>query len=298
MTYHKHTPEQAREHMQAKRSELDATMQAGVQALLRELRQGKSERLLACLKFGAKFHRYSPNNQLLIWLQCRQRGIEPEYVAGFTTWKRLNYAVKKGEKGIAILAPRPFTVTKAVEGEEADEERHFLAFRLVHVFANTQVEPLQEGMPPFPQFFTSLQGNHEHLFKRLAEVLREDGIALEERALGGPQGVSLKGRVILTTGLDSTRKFLTLIHEYAHELLHKGVSLDRTVKECQAEAVSYIVSHHFGVHNPFSSDYLQMWGNDEETLLAELEIVQRTATDIIERMEKPFMSEQSNDIAA
>jgi hypothetical protein len=298
MTYHTYTPEQAREHAQAKRGELDATMQAGVQALLTELRQGKSERLLACLNFGAKFHRYSPNNQWLILLQCMQRGIEPEYVAGFTTWKRLNYAVKKGEKGIAILAPRPFTVKKTVEGEETDEERHVLSFRIVYVFANTQVEPLKEGMPPFPQFFTPLQGNHEHLFNRLAEVVREDGIVLEERALGGAQGMSLKGRVFLTTGLDSTRKFLVLIHEYAHELLHKGVSLDRTVKECQAEAVSYIVAHHFGVHNPFSSDYLQMWGNDEESLLTELEMVQRTATAIIERMERPFVGEQPNDIAA
>ena len=298
MTYHKSTPEEAKERAQAKRGELHETIQAGVQALLTELRQGKSERLLACLKFGAKFHRYSPNNQFLIWLQCLQRGIEPDYVAGFTTWKRLNYAVKKGEKGIAILAPRPFTVTKAVEGEETYVERHFLAFRIVYVFADTQVEPLKEGMPPFPQFFTPLHGNHEHLFTRLAEVMREDGIALEERALGGAQGMSLKGRVLLTTGLHSTNKFLTLIHEYAHELLHKGVSLDKTVKECHAEAVSYIVAHHFGVHNPFSSDYLQMWGNDEASLLTEIEVVQRTATTIIDCMEQPFMSEPSNDLAA
>ncbi len=298
MSSHKYTPDEAKERAQDKRSELHATMQAGVQALLTELRQGKSERLLACLNFGAKFHRYSPNNQHLILLQCMRRGIEPEYVAGFTTWKRLNYAVKKGEKGIAILAPRPFSVKKTVDGEETGEEQHFLAFRIVYVFADTQVEPLKEGMPPFPEFFTPLQGDHEHLFNRLAEVVREDGIALAERALGGAQGMSLKGRVLLTTGLDSTRKFLVLIHEYAHELLHKGVSLDKTVKECQAEAVSYIVAHHFGVHNPFSSDYLQMWGNDEQTLLAEIETVQRTASTIIDRMEQPFVSEQPNDLAA
>jgi hypothetical protein len=122
MSYHKYTPDEA------KRGELHATMQAGVQALLTELRQGKSERLLACLNFGAKFHRYSPQNQLLIMLQCMQRGIEPEYVAGFTTWKRLNYAVRKGEKGIAVLAPRPFTVKKTVNGEETGEEHDFLSF--------------------------------------------------------------------------------------------------------------------------------------------------------------------------
>lgn len=299
MTYHKYSSEEAKEHAQAKRRELDATMQAGVQALLAELRQGMSERLLACLRFSAKFHQYSPNNQWLIQAQCQQRGIEPEYVAGFSTWKRLNYAVRKGEKGIAILAPRPFTVRKKGDDEETEIEQHFLSFRIAYVFANTQVEPLKNGMPPFPRFFTPLQGNHEHLFTRLSEGVREDGIVLEERPLGGGvQGVSQKGRVLLTTGLDSTRKFLVLIHEYAHELLHKGVNLDKTVKECQAEAVAYIVAHHFGVHNPFSSDYLHMWGNDEQTLLAELEIVQRTAAAIIERMERPFMNEQPRDLAA
>jgi hypothetical protein len=101
-----------------------------------------------------------------------------------------------------------------------------------------------------------------------------------------------------STGLDRTREFLVLIHEYAHELSHKGVSLDKTVKECLAEAVSCIVAHHLGVHNPFSSDYLQMWSNNETSLLAEIEIVQRTAATIIERMEQPFVSEQPRDFAA
>ena len=159
MSSHKYTPDEAKQQAEAKRSELHNTLQAGLKALLTELRQGKSERLLACLHFGAQFHRYSPHNQLLIWLQCMQRGIEPRYVSGFTTWKRLNYTVKKGEKGIAILAPRPISIKKTVDGEETDEEQQFLSFCIVYVFADTQVEPLKEGLTPFPEFFTPLQGN-------------------------------------------------------------------------------------------------------------------------------------------
>jgi hypothetical protein len=62
MSYHKYNPEKARQRAEAKGSELHMTMQAGAQAPLTELRQGKSERLLACLNFGVKFHRYSPQN--------------------------------------------------------------------------------------------------------------------------------------------------------------------------------------------------------------------------------------------
>jgi len=68
--------------------------------------------------------------------------------------------------------------------------------------------------------------------------------------------------------------------------------LEKRVKECQAEATSFIVAYHFGVNNPFSSDYLQTWGNDEKTLMEELEVVQKTAAKIIKKME------EKTDVAA
>src|SRR5579884_1728202 len=107
MAYRKYSKEEAKEKAEAKRSELQSTLKTGVQALLSEMKQGKSERFLACLNFSSKFHRYSPNNQFLIMLECLRRDITPEYVAGYTTWKRLNYTVRKGEKGIPIFAPCP-----------------------------------------------------------------------------------------------------------------------------------------------------------------------------------------------
>lgn len=56
-------------------------------------------------------------------------------------------------------------------------------------------------------------------------------------------------------------------------------------RELHAEAIFYIVSHHFGIHNPFSSDYLQNWGNTEKELPAELETIKTTASTIIEQIE-------------
>lgn len=273
--------EAAQEAAQEKRKELQNTLQTGTKELLTELQRGKSEHLQELIKFSAKFYRYSPANQRLIQLQCMRRGIDAEYVASFTDWKARNYSVKKGELGITIYQPRPYRTKDRDTGEEKEK----LYFGTTAVFANTQVAPMRPDMPPLPTFFTPLHGDCEALYTRLAEVVKADGIRLIEEETYG-QGYSAKGQIGLKKGLDSTNRFLTLIHEYVHELLHAGSTLEKRVKECQAEATSFIVAYHFGTSNPFSSDYLQTWGNDEKSLLEELAIVQKTAAKIIKKMEE------------
>ena len=266
---------------QEKRDELQRTLQEGARELLEELRQGKSARLRELIRFSAKFYCYSPVNQRLIQMQCLKRGIDAEYVASFTDWKARNYKIRKGEHGIAIYQPRPYRETDP----ETGEEREKLFFKIAYVFANTQVVPARPDVPLLPTFFTELQGDCEELYNRLAEVVKAEGIRLieEERVAG--QGYSAKGLIGLKKGLDSTNRFLTLVHEYAHELLHAGSTLERGVKECQAEATSFIVAYHFGIDNPFSSDYLQTWGNDEKSLTEQLAVVQKTAATIIQKIE-------------
>ena len=270
-----------KEAAQEKRNELQNALQAGAAELLAELRQGKSARLQELIQFSAKFYRYSPINQRLIQRQCMARGIDADYVASFTDWKARNYSVKKGEHGIAIYQPRPYRKTDEATGEETEK----MYFKLAHVFTNTQVAPLRPDLPAIPTFFTELQGDCEALYSRLAQVVKADGIRLSEEEKTYGQGYSAKGLIGLKKGLDSTNRFLTLIHEYAHELLHAGSTLGKSVKECQAEAISFIVAYHFDVRNPFSSDYLQTWGNDEKTLTEELDVGQKTAATIIKKME-------------
>ena len=72
-----------------------------IEELAQELEQGQSETLKAYLAAMAKFPRYSPNNVWLILTQAPHA----RQIAGFTTWRRLGRAVRKGEHGIAILAP-------------------------------------------------------------------------------------------------------------------------------------------------------------------------------------------------
>lgn len=257
---------------------LQARIEQGVGELVAELQLGRSERLERHLAFAARFHRYSFANQLLIYSQCP----EATYVAGYRKWQELGYQVAAGAQAIRILAPRPYKVKDPETGEE--EER--IGFRPVGVFDASQLADREAK--PLPSFFSPLADDQQGLYDQLAAVVRGEGIVLKEEHLTFTQGISASGRITLREGMDSTNRFLTLLHEYTHELLHWGTGQKdrpREVKECHAEAVSFIVAYHFGVHNPFSADYLQHWGTTPQELLAELEIVRRTAAYVIERME-------------
>ena len=72
----------------------------GLKALAQALQEGHSEALEAYLGFLSRFHHYSFQNCILI---ASQRA-DVTHVAGFNAWKKMAHHVKKGEKGIAILA--------------------------------------------------------------------------------------------------------------------------------------------------------------------------------------------------
>jgi hypothetical protein len=250
----------------------------GVRALLDELQQGKSERLLRYLEFTARFHRYSVHNQILIYLQYPQA----TFVAGYRRWQELGYLVRKGERGIRILAPRPYQRTDP----ETNEKKEAIYFVSVPVFDDSQLANVDEK--PLPSFFTPLADDQQELYARLVQVVQQDGIHVAEDELGLTQGYSIGRRIAVRAGLDSRNRFLTLLHEYTHELLHwnrQGREQPLKVKECHAEAISYVVAHHFGIHNPFSADYMQQWGNTDKEFLTELDVVRRGAAYIIERLE-------------
>lgn len=91
------------------------------------LEQGHTERLTLLLKTMARFHRYSLHNVCLI---VTQRPTASR-VAGFHTWRTLGRFVRKGEKGIAILAP---ILKRRREDTEEDESRVIVGFRTAYVF--------------------------------------------------------------------------------------------------------------------------------------------------------------------
>src|SRR3984893_15732118 len=98
------------------------------------------------VRVRASFHAYSAGNCMLFALQCNQRGIEPQHVAGFRAWLNLGRCVRKGATALRILAPVAGT-QRDQQGEDADERRVF--FRPAFVFQLSQTEPLP-GVEPMP----------------------------------------------------------------------------------------------------------------------------------------------------
>lgn len=243
------------------------------------LKEGHTDFFKQYLKVISKFHSYSFGNQVLIASQ----NPNATRVAGFKTWQNLNRTVKKGEKAIYILAP--IKGKKIVEKDGKEEEKNCLWFRAVPVFDIAQTEGEE-----LPTWTHSLGEDNLNIYNRLKSVMVRNGISVEEKSIaGGALGISYGGRVEIEQGLDPLNKALTLIHEYAHELLHKGgenKSLSRGFKECQAEATCWVVAQHFGLDSPMSKDYLLNWGNNEEEVRKNLAQIIEASSFIIDILEQ------------
>ena len=231
-------------HFDAQKQERVQQMVAeGFQGLVAELKQGKTERFMGYLDFCARFHQYSAYNQMLIFSQKP----EATFVAGYKRWQELGFQVRKGEKGITILAP----IVYMRKDEEEDKEKERLAgFKVVHVFDASQLVSTKEK--PIPTFWERLPDDKEEVYALVKGAVEACGIEVQEGKLRpGAQGVSKGGRIVLAEGRDSRGRTMTLIHEWAHETMHRQWlsgeerrQLPRAVRECQAEAVSYVVSHY------------------------------------------------------
>ena len=266
-------------------------LESSFECLLEEIKQGKSEKLIEYLKTTSRFHKYSFSNQILIAAQKP----DATRVAGFKKWNQLGYVVKKGSKAIKILAPT--TKKKKVKVKEKDEKGGEIEreeeikrtyFVSVSVFDKSQVKYVGEGEEPIKDFFQELGDDYKENYEILKEKIEAEGIVVVEEELGATQGASYNGKISINKEVDYNNKFLTLIHELTHELLHwenKKEQPSKQVIEMQAEAVSYVVGQYLGIDNPYSSDYIQCFGNTVEELKEHLQVIMKASRRIIEIFE-------------
>lgn len=266
------------------REEATKLAETGLAELAQALEQGKSETLVKYLDLLSRFHHYSFRNCLLIAIQRP----DATQVAGFNRWKELGRFVKKGEHGIAILAPLVYK--KKAEDEVAPEEaedgnvRTLRGFKVVHVFDVTQTEG--QELPEFAQ----TGGDPGEALSRLEAYVQTYGITLRyDQIPGGALGVSKGGEIIIQPGMTPAQTFCTLVHELAHELLHKGErrkQTTKTVKETEAEAVAFVVARAMGLQtSTTSSDYIQLYAGDKDVLNESLELIQTLAAEIVEALQ-------------
>jgi hypothetical protein len=267
---------------------------ANIKLLIEQLEAGHSEALTNYLTAMSRFHNYSFGNVLEI---ARQMPTATR-VAGFWTWKNLGRKVKAGQKGIRILAPIVGVRRKKQEEAEKDiikqNERVLLGFRNAYVFDVSQTDGVD--LPEMRE----ICGDPGENLERLAAFVRGRGIQLSYKENISPAlGISYGGRIALLPGQSKAEEFSTLVHETAHELLHKAerrTATTKTVRETEAEAVAFVVGKAAGLVTGFASaDYIQLYHGNASLLAESLEVIQQTASVILAALEPPIADEAPTD---
>jgi hypothetical protein len=259
---------------------------ANVKLLIEQLEGGHSEALTAYLTAMGRFHQYSFGNILEI---ARQRP-EATRVAGLHAWNQLGRRVKKGERGIRILAPVIGARRKRdVEAEQDITKQNqpvLVGFRSAYVFDVAQTEGKE--IPELPNRIAGEVGEHR---ERLFAFAEGQGIAIEYNQRIAPAlGMSYGGRIALLPGQSPAEEFSTLVHELAHEMLHKAerrTATTKTVRETEAEAIAFVVAKAIGLEaGHASADYIHLYHGNASLLSESLEVIQRTSAVILAALEK------------
>jgi antirestriction protein ArdC len=266
-----------------KLEEIKNKTQEATDYLVQSLEAGHSEVLTQYLGAMAKFHTYSFGNIMLI---ARQKPTATN-VAGVRTWNSLGRFVRRGEKGILILAPMVGRKGKTVEettmenGEEKNAQARLYGFRAVYVFDISQTEG--KDLPAL----TEVQGDVSGYRERLLKFVEAQSIELRYSDKIAPaKGLSHGGKITLLSGMQPAEEFSTLVHEIGHEMLHRGerrTLTAKSIRETEAEAVAFVVCQAIGLENGTSAaDYIQVWNGDANLLRESLEAVQHTTAVILD----------------
>lgn len=285
-----------------------------VQEITEKLEQGikelfESEKYKTYLNTMSKFHNYSFNNTMLIAMQKPDATL----VAGFKAWqKNFDRHVKKGEKGIRILAPAPYKIKEEQEkldpvtGEimldkngmpiTEEVEIKIPAFRVVPVFDVSQTDGKELPDIGVNELSGSVE-DYEDFMQALTEVSPVP-ITYEDID-GDAKGYfhTTDHRIALQEGMSQSQTVKTFIHEVAHAKLHDReqnqdidavLDKDRNTKEVEAESVAYTVCQHFGIDtSDYSFGYIAGWSSDRDMkeLKSSLDIIRKTASELITGIE-------------
>jgi hypothetical protein len=219
-------------------------------------------------------------------------------VAGFWTWKNLGRSVKAGQKGIRILAPivgvRRKKDAEANKDITQQNERVLLGFRNAYVFDVSQTDGVELSV------LHEVTGDPGENIDRLAAFVKSKGIQLVYNANIAPAlGMSYGGRIAILPGQSKAGTFATLVHETAHELLHRSerrTVTTKTVRETEAEAVAFVVGKAVGlVNDNASASYIQLYHGNASLLAESLEVIQQTASVILAALEPPIEEDVTSE---
>ena len=283
----------------------------------------QSDRYAQYLRTMSRFHHYSVNNTMLIYMQKPGATL----VAGFNKWHdQFSRNVMRGEKGIKIIAPTPFK--KKIEEEKLDPETKtpmldadgkvimekkeikIPMYKVVSVFDVSQTEG-----KPLPTLANDLMGNVKQ-YEIFIEVLRRSSpvpLTFETMEPNTDGYFSEKDqRIAIRSGMSEVQTVSAAVHEITHATLHNYEQArldaakedgtaeppnpkDRRTEEVEAESVSYAVCQYYGIQTGENSfGYIASWSKDKELpeLRASLETINKTASGLISDIDQNFCEVQ------
>ena len=246
-----------------------AKIDAWMQRLADETdRAAQSAELTRYLQTVSRFYTYSAHNCALIAMQRP----DATRVAGYRAWQAMGRQVKKGATGIAILCPAP------IKGktDAGDDAVIALRFRTGYVFdaADTDGADL-----PALTVHAVEGARYDTLLRQLIAIAERGGLSVtfKERLVQDANGVSYgDGRIDLKAGNPAGNLCKTLVHEIAHERLHRAEdrrTFTTQQVECQAESVAYCVCAALNIPTPNSPTYLALYRVSRATLAANIDAI-------------------------
>ena len=291
--------------------EITDSIEAGIQELF------QSEKYMNYLRTMSRFHKYSFNNTMLIHLQKPDATL----VTGYNKWEqKFNRHVKRGEKGIKIIAPTPFK--KLIEQEKLDpdtklpmrdkdgniimeeKEVKIPMFKPVVVFDVSQTEG-----EPLPTLAAELKGDVRHYEIFMEALRRSSPVPVEFKAIDKTMDGYFNlddQEITLREGMSEVQTICAAVHEITHAKLHNyeqarfdaaagGIvppeHKDRNTEEVEAESVSFAVCSYYGIETGANSfGYIASWsgGKELKELKASLETINRTADGLITDIDRNF----------
>ncbi|RKJ22311.1 hypothetical protein D7X48_01830 [bacterium D16-50] len=265
-----------------------------------------SEKYTEYLKTMSQFHNYSFNNTLLIAMQKP----ESTLVAGYSSWsKKFHRQVKRGEKGIKIIAPAPIREKEEIEkfdpetnepvlrpdGQpETEEVEHIIPrFRVATVFdiSQTYGDPLPELDTP------ELMGSVENfgIFMEAIGIVSPAPMRYAEIE-GDAKGYysNTNKEIVIREGMSEKQTMKTAVHEVTHAMCHDrdvmeelGEKKNQMTREVEAESVAFTVCSYFGLDtSDYSFPYIAGWSSDMDMkeLRTSMDFIRKTAGSFIDSM--------------
>lgn len=244
------------------------------------------ENWLSYLCFQSKFYNYSFRNTMLIYLQNPQA----TYVKGYKAWNLLGRYVKKGSKGLSILAP--CFRTKHDVGQEEEEkkcEKVISGFRVTYVYDIADTDGSDEYLPVLVKGLTGNSETQQKLYERILEVISKEYQVTEVMGIAAKGSYNREtGKICVRGDLDYLQKIKTLLHEYAHAIdfkLHPESDVKHNQRELIAESVAYVVSENLGLDTgSYSISYINTWMGDKDGLKSIADTVQKISAQIINNL--------------